>query len=31
MKKEKKNSGLTCQIRLTRRTRDPCHESLMTK
>jgi len=34
MKKNKKKSeliGLTLQTRLTRQTRNPCHESLITK
>ena len=31
LKKAKKNSSITRQIRLTRQTRDPCHESLITK
>jgi hypothetical protein len=31
MKKIKKNSGLTRQTKLTRQTRDMCHESLITK
>jgi len=30
-KKAKNNSGLTRQTKLTRQTRDPCHESLITK
>ena len=29
--KEKKNYMLTRQTRFTRQTRDPCHESLITK
>jgi hypothetical protein len=30
-KSKKKNFKLTRQTRLNRRTRDPCHESLITK
>jgi len=29
--KKKKKFGLTRKIRLTRQTRNPCHESLITK